>query len=60
MIALEELMRMTMHIELNGPIRATRWPEYGALSVPVRFVVQSACSVRAITSSCMGLLSMTK
>jgi len=27
LIALEELMRMTMHIELNGPIRATRWPE---------------------------------
>ncbi len=53
-------MRMTMHIELNGPIRATRWPQYGALSVTVRFVVQSACSVRAITSSCMGLLSMTK
>ena len=38
LIALEELLRMTKRIELNGSIRATRWPEYGALSVPVRFV----------------------
>ncbi len=38
LIALEELLRMTKRIELNGPVRATRWPEYGALSVPVRFM----------------------
>ena len=37
LIALEELLRMTKKIELNGAIRATRWPEYGALSAPVRF-----------------------
>jgi hypothetical protein len=32
----EQLLRMTSRIELNGVIRPTLWPEYGALSVPFR------------------------
>ncbi len=36
-IALEELLAGTQQIELNGEVLATRMPEIGALSVPVRF-----------------------
>jgi cytochrome P450 len=36
-IFLEELLRMTSRFEVAGEIRPTRWPEYGALSVPTRF-----------------------
>jgi cytochrome P450 len=36
-VFLEELLRMTSRFEVAGDIRATRWPEYGALSVPVKF-----------------------
>jgi len=35
-IALEELLASTSSFVLDGEIRPTRWPEYGALSVPVR------------------------
>jgi cytochrome P450 len=35
-IALEELLARTQNFELNGDVLATRMPEIGALSVPVR------------------------
>ena len=35
-VAIEELLAITSSFELAGEIRPTRWPEYGALSVPVR------------------------
>ncbi len=37
-IALEELLVRTEHIELAGDIVMTRWPEWGAQSVPLRVV----------------------
>jgi cytochrome P450 len=36
-IAMEELMARTSRFEVNGPIRPTRMPEIGALSVPMIF-----------------------
>lgn len=35
-IALEELLARTRHIQLNGSIKPTRFPEFGALAVPVK------------------------
>lgn len=35
-VALEEMLARTGDIQLDGPIMPTRFPEYGALSVPVR------------------------
>lgn len=37
-VALEELLARTAHFEVAGPIRPTRMPEIGALSVPMTFV----------------------
>jgi cytochrome P450 len=36
-VALEELLARTARFDLNGPIRPTRFPEIGALEVPLRF-----------------------
>ena len=36
-VALEELLAATNGFELSGSIVMTRWPEIGALSVPLRF-----------------------
>jgi cytochrome P450 len=36
-VMLEELLARTEHFELNGEIVPTRFPEIGALSVPLRF-----------------------
>ncbi|MNJ49506.1 Cytochrome P450(MEG) [compost metagenome] len=35
-IALKELLVRTKHIELAGDITMTRWPEWGAQSVPLK------------------------
>ena len=40
-VTLEELIGRTDGWELSGPIPMTTWPEYGPLSVPVRFAKQS-------------------
>ena len=37
-VILEELIARTDGIEIAGDIPMTTWPEYGPLSVPVRFV----------------------
>ncbi len=37
-IALEHLLRSTTSFELDGPLDMTRWPEFGATSVPLRMV----------------------
>ncbi|MCH5378216.1 MAG: cytochrome P450 [Planctomycetes bacterium] len=37
-VALEELLVATVDFELAGPIGCTKWPEIGALSVPLRFL----------------------
>jgi len=37
-VALEELLAATREFELAGEIVPTRWPEIGALSVPLRFL----------------------
>ncbi|MFV0643954.1 MAG: cytochrome P450 [Sphingomonadaceae bacterium] len=37
-IALEELLAATNGFEVSGEIGMTRWPEIGALSVPLRFL----------------------
>ncbi|WOF42267.1 cytochrome P450 [Sphingopyxis indica] len=36
-VALEELLAATHGFEVSGPVVPTRWPEIGALSVPLRF-----------------------
>lgn len=36
-VALEELLAATQRFELDGEIVMSRWPEIGALSVPLRF-----------------------
>ena len=36
-VALEELLARTSHFEVIGPIKQTRFPEIGALEVPLRF-----------------------
>lgn len=36
-VALEEILTATSRFELNGPVSVSRWPEVGALSVPLRF-----------------------
>ena len=36
-VALEELLTRTRHFEVDGPVKPTRMPEIGALSVPMRF-----------------------
>jgi cytochrome P450 len=36
-IAIEELLKCTRHFELCGEVKQTRFPEVGALSVPLRF-----------------------
>ena len=41
-VALEELLARTGHFELNGEIVPTRFPEIGALSVPLRFEPRGA------------------
>lgn len=35
-ITLEELLQRTNDIELNGDIKMARWPEWGAISVPIK------------------------
>lgn len=35
-ITLEEMLSRTKRIELNGEIKMARWPEWGAISVPVK------------------------
>ena len=37
-VALEEILVRTKHIEVDGPVVMTKWPEYGPLEVPVRLV----------------------
>jgi len=37
-VALEELLQSTRGLELEGPVGVTKWPEIGALSVPLRFL----------------------
>lgn len=36
-VALEELLAATREFALDGPVSVSRWPEIGALSVPLRF-----------------------
>lgn len=36
-VAIEELLAATQGFDLAGPIAMSRWPEIGALSVPLRF-----------------------
>ena len=36
-VALEEILSATTMFELDGPLTVSRWPEVGALSVPLRF-----------------------
>jgi cytochrome P450 len=36
-VALEEILAATRGFELDGPIATSRWPEIGALSVPLKF-----------------------
>ncbi|MCP5146267.1 MAG: cytochrome P450 [Gammaproteobacteria bacterium] len=36
-VAFEELLGSTRRFELNGPIKPTRFPEIGAMSVPLKF-----------------------
>lgn len=36
-VALEEILKATSAFDLAGPITVSRWPEVGALSVPLRF-----------------------
>ena len=36
-VALEEILSATAMFELDGPLTVSRWPEVGALSVPLRF-----------------------
>jgi cytochrome P450 len=40
-VALEELLARTESFELDGEIVPTRFPEIGALSVPLKFVARS-------------------
>lgn len=35
-VALEELLARTRHFEVDGPILMTKWPEVGAIAVPLR------------------------
>jgi cytochrome P450 len=37
-VTLEELLTRTKSFEVAGEIRMTRWPEWGTLSVPLKFV----------------------
>jgi hypothetical protein len=37
-VTLEELVARTGGWEITGPMPMTTWPEYGPLSVPVRFL----------------------
>jgi len=37
-VAIEELLKCTRSFELAGEIKQTRFPEIGALSVPLRFL----------------------
>jgi cytochrome P450 len=48
-VALEELLDRTSGFELAGPVDMTRWPEYGATSVPVRI---SARAANTFTDAC--------
>ena len=36
-VALEEILGSTKHFELSGAVKVTRFPEIGALSVPLKF-----------------------
>lgn len=36
-VAIEEILAATNEFDLDGPITVSRWPEVGALSVPLRF-----------------------
>lgn len=36
-VALEEILGSTSAFDLDGPVTVSRWPEIGALSVPLRF-----------------------
>ena len=36
-VALEEILAATSEFELAGPVTVSRWPEIGALSVPLQF-----------------------
>lgn len=37
-VSLQELLAATKEFEINGPIIPSRWPEIGALSVPLKFL----------------------
>jgi cytochrome P450 len=37
-VAIEELLKCTRRFEISGPVLQTRFPEVGALSVPLRFL----------------------
>ncbi|HXQ18814.1 MAG TPA: cytochrome P450 [Acidimicrobiales bacterium] len=39
-VALEELLSRTTSFSLDGPLDMTRWPEFGATSVPLRIVAR--------------------
>lgn len=36
-VAIEEILAATSEFELDGPVTVSRWPEIGALSVPLKF-----------------------
>ena len=36
-VALEELLAATRGFDISGPVSVSRWPEIGAISVPLRF-----------------------
>ncbi len=37
-VMLDELLAMTSHFEIDGPVAPARWPEIGAISVPLKLV----------------------
>jgi hypothetical protein len=41
-VALEVLLERTSSFTLDGPLDMTRWPEFGATSVPLRVVAREA------------------
>lgn len=36
-VMLDELLDLTSHFEIDGPVGPARWPEIGAISVPLKF-----------------------
>lgn len=38
-VTMEKFLQRTAKIELDGEVKMTRWPEWGALSVPLKISV---------------------